>query len=248
MYSFSRTALLLVLALTTTLGMEAQSSSSQPEKPATPPSNQGSLSVQARIRARREQRRVAAIHDVYTHLYEAYLGTGYLRFQPGPGVTGLGALQKLNEFEWDLGVTRYFNERLGVTIDGRGAYGTAYIGPANPASGGALNKPSISEYSGMIGPTYRFLLAPKYSVSGRVLAGGVFGNFLSDANGFTAAETGLFPDGGGLAVNASIPVEYNLSPEIGLRVAPEYFLTTFGSKMQNNLGFTASLVVRWGKQ
>jgi hypothetical protein len=39
-----------------------------------------------------------------------------------------------------------------------------------------------------------------------------------------------------------------LSPSIGLRVAPEYFLTGFGSTLQNNLGFTAGIAYRFGKQ
>ena len=42
------------------------------------------MSVQARIRARREQRRATAIHDAYAHHYEAYADMGYLRFKPGP--------------------------------------------------------------------------------------------------------------------------------------------------------------------
>ena len=47
---------------------------------------QGQLSVQARIKARRAQRRAAAIHEAYSHSYEIYTGMGYLRFLPGPGV------------------------------------------------------------------------------------------------------------------------------------------------------------------
>ena len=221
-----------------TLGAGAQTSSSQPAQPAAITPNQASLSVQARIKARREQRRATAIHDVYSHLYEAYVGGGYLRFTPG------SKLQRLNEYSWNVGVTRYYNEKLGVTIDGRGIYGTAYLGN-NQFS---LIKPAISQYSAMIGPTYRFILQPKYSVSGRILVGGVFSNFYGDANGYNSADTGLYPDGSTLGASASVPFEYNITPNVGLRVAPEYFLTSFGSTVQNNLGFTAGLVIRWGKQ
>jgi hypothetical protein len=244
MFSFRRSVLLLALTVSINLGAHAQDASSQSAQPAAPaaaPQTTGPLTVQARLKARREQRRAAAIHDVYTHLYEAYVGAGYLRFTPGD------ALQRVNEYSWDVGVSRYFNERLGVTIDGRGIYGSAYIGP-NAASNTAVYKPAVSQYAAMIGPTYRFLLEPKYSISGRILAGGAYGNFSGDTHPFTPTSLGLYPNGAGAAVSASIPVEYNFSPGVGFRVAPEYFLTNFGSTIQNSLGFTGGVVVRWGKQ
>jgi hypothetical protein len=235
----------------------AQSSSSDAAPPAQQPAAQqpatsGPLTVQARLRARREQRRAAAIHDVYSHLYEAYVGSGYERFTPGPGIpaqAGLAhtGLQRMNEYMWDVGVTRYFSERLGATVDVRGVYGTAFVG-LNPNVNTAIPNPSISQYAGMIGPTYRFLLHPKYSVSGRILGGVGYGNFSGDLGAATPAELGLYPSGITGALSASVPVEYNLTPGVGLRVAPEYFLTTFGSTVQNNLGFTAGVVIRWGKQ
>jgi hypothetical protein len=209
------------------------------------------LTVQARLKARREQRRAAAIHDVYSHLYEAYFGSGYLRFFPGPGAQQSGlpltGLQRMNEYAWNVGVTRYFNEKLGVTVDGRGWYGSAYVGN-NPNTSGGTNKPAISQYSAMAGPTYRFLIKPKYSVSGRVLAGGAWGNFSGDLGPNTPAQLGLYPDGASVAISASVPVEYNFSPAIGLRLAPEYLLTNFGSTIQNNRGFTGGVVIRWGRQ
>jgi len=122
MFSFRRLALLLALGLPAVHFLQAQSSSSS-SVPATPTSDQAQqpdaqtqagLSVQARIRARREQRRAAAIHEIYDHRYEGYLGAGYLRFRPGT------TLQRVNEYNWNGGFTRYFDERLGVTLDGRG--------------------------------------------------------------------------------------------------------------------------------
>jgi hypothetical protein len=243
--------------------LQAQASSAAPAEPAaqaqpapqapqTTGQTTGPLTVQARLKARREQRRAAAIHDVYSHLYEAYFGAGYLRFFPGPGIPAQDGLpqrglQRVTEYDWNVGVTRYYNQKLGVTIDGRGWYGSAYVGN-NPTTSGATNKPAISEYAAMIGPTYRFVLHPKYSVSGRVLAGGAWGNFSGDLGSFTPTELGLYPDGASVAISVSAPLEYNFSPAVGFRVAPEYVLTNFGSTIQNNRGFTAGVVVRWGKQ
>lgn len=241
--------------------LQAQASSSAPDAtaPAAPapqaqpaPQTTGPLTVQARLKARREQRRAQAIHDVYSHLYEIYVGAGYLRFFPGNGIPPQDGeprrgLQRMTEYNWNVGVTRYFNERLGVTIDGRGTYGSAYVGN-NPNVNGGIPKPAISQYSAMGGPTYRFLLKPKYSISGRVLAGGEWGNFSGDLGRATPAQEGLWSDSASVAISASIPFEYNFSPEIGFRVAPEYLLTNFGSTIQNNRGFTGGVVVRWGKQ
>jgi hypothetical protein len=246
MVSLRRLAILMILGAFAGTGSFAQSSSSdaaqQPtQQPTQPPASTPPLTVQARIRARREQRRVAEIHDVYTHLYEAYAGMGYLRFTPGPG------LQRVNEYAWNVGVTRYFNERLGVTVDGRGYYGRPFVG-LNAISNSANTKPEISQYTAMIGPTYRFLVNPRYSVSGRVLAGGAFGNFSGDLGSFTPEEIGLYSNGASVAVNVSVPLEYNITPGVGFRVAPEYLLTNFGSTTQNSLGFTSGLVFRWGKQ
>jgi hypothetical protein len=244
------TASLLAFVLSTGFGfaasnLHAQASSSQPDAPvpaaAPAPRTSSPTTVQARIKARREQRRAAAIHEVYSHLYEVYAGASYLRFTPGD------SLQRLNEYGWDVGVTRYFSERLGVTVDGRGTYGKAYLNPTQ-AQGTGVYKPEISQYSAMIGPTYRFYIQPKYSISGRIMGGAGYGNFSGDLGSFTPAGFGLYSNGSSAAVSASVPFEYNVSPGLGLRLAPEYVLTTYGSTIQNNLGFTVGFVVRWGKQ
>jgi hypothetical protein len=249
MYSFRRLALLLALGLPAMHFVQAQSSSSS-SNPAPPAQDQaqqsaaesqGQISVQARIKARRAQRRAAAIKEVYDHLYEGHVGAGYLRFTPG------ATLQRVNEYDWDAGFSRYFSERLGLTVDGRGYYGTPFVG-LNAATNSEITKPAISQYAVLAGPTYRFYLQPRFSVSGRVMGGYAQGDFSGDTNGFGGPAVGLYPDGYTYAASASLIVEYNVSPAIGLRVAPEYFLTGFGSTMQNSLGYTAGLVYRFGKQ
>lgn len=241
---FRRLAILLALVLPAMNAIQAQSSSSsgnpspQAQDSSQRPAAQPQVSVQARIRARRAQRRAAAIREVYSHLYEAYAGGGYLRFiLPSP-------LQRVNEYAWDAGLTRYFNERLGVTAGGRGYYGTAYV----YNNGSNIFKPAISQYAAMLGPTYRFYLEPRYSISGSVMGGFLMGDFSGDTAGFPTSVTHLYPDAKTFCVSASISGEYNLSPSLGVRVAPNYFASGFGSTIQNNLGFTAGLVYRFGKQ
>lgn len=249
MYSFRRLALLLALGLPALPVLQAQSSSSNPPAPATDQASQttatqttGQANVQARIRARRLQRRAAAIHEAYSHRYEVYVGAGYLRFTPG------ASLQRVNEYNWNVGFTRYFDERLGVTLEARGTYGTPFIPPI--ANNLGITKPAISQYSGLVGPTYRFYVQPKFSVSGRVMGGVSHGNFSGDTNGSTTLATylGLFPDATTVAASAGLVGEYNITPSVGLRLAPEYYLTRFGSTVQNNRGITAGIVYRFGKQ
>jgi len=263
MSSFRRLALLLALGLATVTIALAQSSSSSttPESPApaadqaqAPAQSQGQTSVQARIRARRAQRRAAAIHEAYAHTYEANLGFGYLRFNPGPGpvspvTTKPVGLELAHEYAWDGGFTRYFDERLGATLEARGYYASVYVGGLYNPSGNGLTNPAINEYAALIGPTYRFYMQPKFSISGRVLAGMMHGNFSSDLGSFAPISTqfGLWPDGYAFAASASVPVEFNLTPTVALRVAPEYFFSGFGSTIQYTRGFTTGVVYRFGK-
>ncbi len=62
---------------------------------------QGQISVQQRIRLRREQRRATAIHDAYDHKWESFADMGYQRFQPGP------SLQRTTFYGWETGLTRF---------------------------------------------------------------------------------------------------------------------------------------------
>jgi hypothetical protein len=244
MFSFRRSVAVQAFFLTVSFAAWAQSSSSsstppqdQTQQPAAT-ENQGPTSVQARIHARREARRAQAIHDTYAHLYEAFVGGNYQWLKPGPN------LQRNVMYSWDAAVTRYWSEKLGLTFDGRGYYGTAFVG-LNPTS---LTRPSISTYSVLVGPTYRFRMRPRYSLAARAEGGVAIANFSGDTNGFGTAVLGLYPDGPTYAFAGSIIGEWNLTPTFSLRLAPEYMATGFGSSYQSNLGFTYGLVYRFGKQ
>jgi hypothetical protein len=251
-----RVAFLLAIGLPALHVLQAQdsSSSSTPAastpaaqdqtQQATPAESQGQLSVQARIKARREQRRAQAIRDTYGHLYEAYVGGGYLRTTPGP------SLQKITMYSWNAALTRYYGEKLGATADFRGYYGTAFVG----LNESAVTRPAISEYTFMGGPTYRFFRRPKYSLAAHVLGGAALGNFTSDTNGFGSIPNPvgsgelLYPDSTTYAFSGGVFGEMNISPNLSLRLAGEYVGTGFGSQLQNGVGFNYGFVYRFGKQ
>jgi hypothetical protein len=250
MFSFRRFVLalaLVVFAAHFALAQDSSSSSSalqqapaQPEAQ-QPPANQGATSVQARIRARREQRREQAIRDVYSHLYEIHASMGYLRWTPG------SSLQRVTLYAWDTGLTRFYSEKLGITLDGRGYYGSPFVGIGGPLNSGVTN-PAISIYNFMGGPTYRFIRQPRYAVSGRVMGGLAHSNFSSDTNGVPSNQFGLWPDGNTFIISASAPVDYHVSSTMSLRLAPEFVATGFGSTIQSSFGFTGGFVFRFGKQ
>ena len=261
MSSSRRLALLLALGLAVVTAALAQSSSSSstPEASAADQAqaqtqSQGQTNVQARIRARRAQRRAAAIHEAYDHRYDVNFGFGYLRFSPGPGPVSTDTnkrvgLEQAHEYAWDAGFTRYFDERLGATLEARGYYATAYVGGLYNPSNNTITNPAIDEYAVLGGPTYRFYMQPKFSVSGRILGGMMHGNFSSDVGSYAPISTqfGLWPDGNTFAFSASVPVEFNVTPTVSLRVAPEYFFSGFGSTIQYTRGFTTGIVYRFGK-
>jgi hypothetical protein len=266
MHLFRRFVFLPAIALLASATILAQSSGSASSNPAqdqtqgSPPSSessslstqaqqqageaQGQANVQQHIRMRHEQRRATAIHDAYDHRWESYLDMGYLRFTPGPSA------QRLTYYAWETGLTRFSNERFGLTLDGRGYYGTAFVGL------NFTNKQryAISQYDLMAGPVYRFYLQPKYAISGRVVGGAGFGNFEGDTNGFKnlcppgGGACLLYPSGISYAISASIIGEYNLSPSISFKLAPEYFFTGYGSSFQADRGFTGGITYRFGKQ
>ena len=248
MYSFRRSVGFMAVISLVSFGALAQSTGSssnppaqdqaQPQAPATTGSQQAPVTVEGRIRARREARRAQVIRDTYGHLYEVFVGGGYQRFLPGP------ELQRNTMYSWDVGITRYYSEKLGLTVDGRGYYGTAFVG-LNSTS---LTRPAISTYDVLAGPVYRFRMRPKYSLAGSVKGGIAMGNFSGDTNGFGTEVLGLFPDGTTYALEGTFIGEVNISPSISLRLAPEYMATGFGSSWQNDIGFTYGFVYRFGKQ
>ena len=257
MHSFQRFALLLAMGLSAMQPLLAQSSaqSTAPASSSSTPSaaearaqaqlqqaaaQSGESTVQARIRLRREQRRATAIHDAYDHKYDAYLGMGYMRFTPGTN------LQRLTFYAWNTDVTRYRSERFGLDLDARGNFGTAYVG-LNKYN---LTRPAISQFDVMAGPVYRFYLHPKYDVAVRALGGVALGNFSGDTNHLGSVALGMWPDGTTFAASASLVGEYNITPAVAFRLAPEYFFTGFGygSQLQASRGFTIGFAYRFGKQ
>lgn len=216
------------------------SSSSQPQT--NYPNEQDRIRLareaQARVRARREQRTQAVIQDTYSHRYDIFFGYAYLRMRPGP------SLQHANEYGWNAGLTRYYSQKLGVTLDFRGYYKNVYVGN-NPYS---YNHPFISNYAVMIGPQYYVRQRKAYAVSAQVLAGATRNLFYGNSASFPGTLVGLYPNATRFTAAIQAPVDINLGPGLAMRIAPTYNLTTWGGDVQHNLGFTLGFNYRLGRQ
>ena len=193
MFLFRRVALLLTLCLASATVLLAQESSSnssldqeiaraQNEAPQNPPDqgqappaatpqNQGTVSVQSRIRARRDQRRAQSIRDAYSHLYESPTSAWdtcalYARSQPAArDILFVGC-----------GVHPLLQPAPGRHDRGKGLLRKPLQVGLNFSS---ITRPAVSTYAVMGGPVYRFYEQPKYSISARVMwrmgAGELFG-------------------------------------------------------------------------
>jgi hypothetical protein len=189
----------------------------------------------------RQRREAQLITDTYTHRWEVYGGGEYMRFRPGPHIhnSGMGG--------WVLGLSRYFTPRFAITADARGDYGSNSLGPVN---GGGFNvyNAKFSVFPFTIGPQYRFYGSPKFSVSGAIQGGAVYGYFDAHTNGIPPQLVGFYPAGivaGGIA---SIDLDYNLGPSLALRVAPHVLFDHFGGNLDHNQGLLVGLVYRFGRQ
>jgi hypothetical protein len=189
--------------------------------------------------ANRKARIARNIEQTYTHQWEIAGGGGYLRFSPGQ------YLQKNSEITFWMDGTYYFNQKLGLTAEVRGAFGNAKVG--NTIYN--IPNPQISQYPFLFGPTYRFYRREKYAISGFALAGTAIGKFDSGSKGISSANLGLWPStNAAFAISAGANLDLNLYPNIAFRIAPSYLGTTFGSNFQNNLGFEMGIVYRFGQQ
>jgi hypothetical protein len=215
-------------------------SQSQTDTQAQPPRQRAEVlrEAQRRVQARRKLRVQQIIRDTYSHQYEGYFGGGYLRFRPG------SSLQKNSESDWNVGLTDYMAGKLGVTADFRGYYGTTYT----YVNQFQIFSPSISQYTFMAGPQYRFFEGQHWAWSAFALAGAGHGNFGTGTGGLPPTFIGLYPDSNSFNLTAGVSVDYNLGPGLAVRLTPNYLMSRYGGDTQNNRGFNAGVVYRFGRQ
>jgi hypothetical protein len=203
--------------------------------------------------ASRKSRVERTIAETYSHRFEVAGGGGYLRFQSG------SLLQKNNEVTFFMSGTYFLNPKLGIIGDVRGAYGNAKIGnPVTPTSPTLGFNPQISEYPLMGGVAYRLYAKEKIAVSVTGEGGAAIGKFDGDLKGFQSKDVGVWQSATKPVFSVGANFDYNLYPNLALRVSPTYVGTFFRldptdtlhgppGTIQNNFGFNMGLVYRFGK-
>jgi hypothetical protein len=197
--------------------------------------------------ANRKARIARTIEETYSHRWEVFGGGGYLRFRSGQ------YLQKNNEITWATSATYFLNPKLGIQAQASGSYGNAKIG--NTIFG--IKNPLITEYNFMAGPTYRVYAKQRLAASVFAVGGISLGNFDGGSKGISAPLLGMWQTADRPVVSAGVNLDYNLYPNLALRVTPTYVGTLFrgvdqttgnpNGSIQNNLGFNAGIVYRFGR-
>jgi len=196
--------------------------------------------------ANRKARIARTIEETYGHRWETGGGGGFLRFRSGPDQ------QRDNQVGFWASTMYAVNPKLGVIGEVRGTYGHAKL--ANPLPCGGFPgtcvlgfNPQISQYNFMAGPNYRFVRKEKFSASVFAEGGMGLGKFDGDSKGLNASDIGVWTGTTAAAFTAGVNLDYNLYPNLALRITPTYLGTTYGGTLQNNKGVNVGLVYRFGK-
>ena len=87
------------------------------------------------------------------------------------------------------------------------------------------------------------------------LGGTAWGIFSGGAKGLSGTDLGIWKDGMKPAFSAGVNFDYNFYPELAFRLTPTYVGTTFTAapgtpsvSLQNNFGFNAGILYRFGHQ
>lgn len=190
--------------------------------------------------ASRQARIQRTIKDTYTHRWEVFGGGGFLRFRSGD------YLQKNNEVTWITQANYFLSPKFAIVGDARGSFGNG-----KPLRGAYLTQapnPQINEYTFTGGVTYRFYASEKLDLNVQGLGGAAMGAFSGGSKGLTYQQTGFWQDGTRAAFIGDFNLDYNFYPNLAIRLSPTYVGTTFGGTLQNNWGFNAGFVYRFGRQ
>jgi hypothetical protein len=175
----------------------------------------------------------------YRNKYDIYGGFASSHFNSGPFLVA-GA----NLGGFDVQGTMWLKMRLGVTANVRGYYGTQGVLP-NPYN---IHGPFVYEHQALFGPSFRGPKNEHAALTFHGLVGGAYGVFNSAVNqGLSGPDLGLFSNGLVLAMAAGGSLDLNRSAKFSLRISPDYLVTRFGDKSQNEFAISVGILYRLSK-
>ena len=193
-----------------------------------------------RYNANREARIKRTIAQTYGYRWEVGGGGGFLRFRTGQ------YLRQTTEIAFWASTRYALNPKLGVLAEVRGGYGSAKVGNILPGGNSLPYNPNVSNYNFLAGPSYRFVAMQKFSALGFAEGGVGLGKFAGDSKGLTAADIGVWTGDYAAAFSAGVNLDYNVYPNLAVRVTPNYLGTTYGGTLQNSKGINFGVVYRFG--
>ncbi len=175
----------------------------------------------------------------YSEKYDVYAGFASSHFNSGPYLVA-GA----NLGGFDIQGTRWLNKRIGATANIRGYYGTQGVLP-NPYN---IHGPFVYEHQFMGGVSVRGPRNEHAALTFHGFAGGAYGVFDSAIDqGLTGPDLGLFNNGFAFAAAAGGSIDLNRSPKFSVRISPDYLVTRFGDKSQNEFAISVGILYRMNK-
>jgi hypothetical protein len=191
--------------------------------------------------ATRKARIARTIEETYGHRWEVGGGGGFERFRSGE------YQRQDNQVTFWASTLYAINPKFGIVGEVRGAYGKAKLNNPLPSGNFLGFSPQISEYNFMAGPSFRIVRKEKFSASVFGEGGLGLGKFAGDSKGLTAADIGVWTGDYAASFTAGVNLDYNLYPNLAVRVTPTYLGTTFGNGVQNTKGLNIGVVYRFGK-
>lgn len=198
------------------MGVEAQSSSSQPPASVTGPQTAGNgtyISIDP----------LANIH--YDNRYDVSLGAAYAHTKAGPPPLQQGA----NLGGLDLSASYWWSKHWAVEGTGRGYLGTSGAA-VNDLS---INGPFVSEYVFAAGPEWLGPHNKHGALLAHALVGGAKGDFETDLRGNPPSAVGFFNNQTALAAVIGGHIDLNRSPQWVFRITPDALYTRYGINYGN---------------
>ena len=138
----------------------------------------------------------------------------------------------------------WLKRRIGATANIRGYYGTQGVLP-NPYG---IHGPLVYEHQFMGGVSVRGPKNEHAALTFHGLAGGAYGVFDSAVDqGVTGPQLGLFSNGIALAMAAGGSIDLNRTPKFSVRISPDYLVTRFGGKSQNEFAISVGVLYRMNR-
>jgi hypothetical protein len=174
----------------------------------------------------------------YDNRYEVYGGLNMMTFYAGRYLP-----KRMINGGWEGLGTYWLTHRVGLSLDGRGEYGTT---PVLPAAGN-VNRPLVYQHMLMAGAQVRGPRNQNFALSYHGYYGVSKGTFDKGTGGLPPQNFGLYTNRTKPVAALGIALDINRSARWAVRFSPEMVMTHFGDEWVDNLSISGGVLYRFGK-